>query len=257
MTDQTPQAQPAELTVPKRPEKPDEYTIWLERKINSVKTELEAKPGAESRGTVWSNFYGVHNDPEGNPHVVQFNITGRSDVSPVEALRLMLDLEQFAKRQGLFPWPPGNVQVTARGDVRRETELPAGEPPAPATSTVIRRKVPQTTPTAEKAVPAETGSGEEQIWIKATKLELAKTTGGVKYIKVHTDTPRFAKWGVAAYLDSSGVPTDIVEMIEAGQWSLDSEIISGADITNNFPELAMALVEIKDKKTKVIQFKTA
>ena len=209
MTDQTPQAQPAELTVPKRPEKPDEYTIWLERKINSVKTELEAKPGAESRGTVWSNFYGVHNDPAGNPHVVQFSITGRSDVSPVEALRLMLDLESFAKRQGLFPWPPTGVQIDARGNVRRETELPVDELSAP----VPTAPLPAAPVTHDELTPAQGGT------FLCVQLGVTPVAGGKVQLKFFSNDKKQPVNDYPTLTTTKIIPQAISGLAPTGQWT--------------------------------------
>lgn len=75
------------------------YIQELELMNGSLQDELTAKPGAEARGIVWADLFGIAKDSDGNPHRVKVSVTQRSDAGAEAALHQFVNAVKVAKTQ--------------------------------------------------------------------------------------------------------------------------------------------------------------
>jgi len=210
-------------------------------------SENEFSPLPEAAGIAWCDLYGIAYDDEENPHPVRINVTQRSAVSSEDALVKLIETLKAARQMHMYPWPPESVQVNARGNIRRDETKSPGESETPQKSR--RRGSGDNPPSNDNG-----DSKEEKLWVEVSALELAKTTKGDKYIKVRTNHRRFAKFGVAAYLDSSGIPEEVVAMVESNSWSMDDKPVTGQELRDEFSDMQYALVQVGETGSKIIEF---
>ena len=217
-----------------------EYVQWLEARNGLLTDELEAKPGAQSRGIFWIDLFGYARDPEGAQHQVKGNFTQRSDVDGLHATQLAFSALRFIK--GTFkmvPYIPSLVVQPTNGGSRRKPaeqpdeleQQPEGQPEGHR-----RRR------TSNGETKTETGTQEAiggEQWMKVESMEVVHSLDkSQKYVRVKLG--KWKKFGLPAYLDSSNMPEEVVTMVEGGSWDVGEADVTGKELQTEHPHVLCA-----------------
>lgn len=236
-----------------------EYIEWMEARYELLASALETQPGAESRGLVWLDFFGFVRDEEGNQHELKFNCTQRSDISMEHAFRQLINGAQIIRGEfKVTPYFPTLIKTKSKGngstdepqDLEQQPEgQPEGEALEQAAEGRQRRRKRDPDAAAANSTQKESKSPDEigtEKWypVKSMKIVLSQDETQ-KYI--YAKIGRWTKHGKPAYLDSSGVPEDVVTMIETESWKVGDASITGVELKEDFPDMQFALLSADEK----------
>lgn len=235
-----------------------DYVLWLEERLELLQNELEAKPGAQSRGIFWIDLFGTVPHPYMDDIRLQVkgNFTQRSDVDALQATRIAFNgLRAIKGEFNLVPWitppPPANgkrkPERKAAPDAQAQDKEPEPEP-----SGRKRKRRTDDTPSQTKT-PEPIGDEE---WYQVKSLDLGQTMDKTQKV-LHVRCGRWHKHGVSAYLDSANIPEGVLTMIENGDWTVEDQPVQGDELTEDFPDMKYALVATEGEFRKVVGFAEA
>jgi hypothetical protein len=227
-----------------------EYVEWLEERQNLLQDELAAKPGAQSRGIFWIDLFGYARGADDLQHDVKGNITFRSDVDGLHAMQIAFNALRFIK--GAYHMTPymqaRGVLVKNNGQEaapEKQTEEKAMEQATEGRQRRRKRDPETAEPSEEKESKSPDAIGAEKWYpVKSMKVVMSQDETQ-KYI--YAKIGRWTKHGKPAYLDSSGVPEDVVTMIEGGEWNVGDTSITGVELKEDFPDMQFALLSADEK----------
>ena len=234
------------------------YIEWLEGRYELLASALEAQPGAEARGIVWLDFFGFARDEEGNQHDIKFNCTQRSDISMEHAFRQVINGAQIIRGEfKVTPYFPTLIKIKPKGNDKAKLaeqpkdleQQPEGQPEGETGRKRRRKREPAGETTQNETKSPEAIGTEKWYPVKSMKVVLSEDESQ-KYI--YAKIGKWTKYGKPAYLDSSGVPDDVVTMIETEAWNVGDAKVSGVELKEDFPDMQFALLSADEKM--IVQF---
>jgi len=259
---------------------PPEVREWAEATVLSIQSLVDEfdRDGSKSMypmGIAWADMFSVFKDHQGEYHQIKINVTGRSGLDTTHAMKNLFAGFTFGRTKGFYPYPI-QPPVSKRPSAHEKAQPPATTeppsqpanplaPPAAGTSAtggrfphagqtpnapagrVVPPSQPPAQPPAGSKPPAQSFAG---AWLPVTSMAVDLTTSGDLYVRVKSPG-KFSKYGLAAYLDSSGMPEDVIENVKGGDWKPKKEF-SGEDLKASFPD--MLWIHVSDDEKKVVGF---
>lgn len=170
-----------------------DYIAELEAKaerLELLEAELEAKPGAQSRGIAWTDLWGQKTDENGDVKAVKINITQRSDVDSEDALRQLIStISGYAKEIKMTPYvqsakiPTRNGAKASAPPQQPTTTAPASSPPGSS---------PIGNPPPEHHPPASGNGNGEMLHLNVIKIVVEPKSDGKATIQFFAKDRKYA-----------------------------------------------------------------